>query len=272
MSEPPKILVFTRFSVYNYPSGIIRKHQKQIRSEADYLRVIYGRERLEEKFAAFEAHTVPSMKAQSLGATRWLVFTSPQLGAPYKRRLAAALKGVPGAEIVLVRDYAEMLERGDEAVAAVGPGQGNLVATVNLDDDDALHPNFLERVAARARPGPPHILTPRAGYMLYEDGRAARFSYPRGSCAATGLTFVGGNVLRLGNHAAIHTRPGHPPIDVLPYKNSFVRVRHRANLVEHRRAEKLFPFSFEKYLASDLKLPQAGTATRKRTKENASGH
>jgi hypothetical protein len=258
-SERTKILVFTRFSVYNYPSGVIRKHQKQIRSEADYLRVIYGAERLDEKFAAFEERTVPSMKAQSVPPTRWMVFTSPQLPSAYRRRLARALKGVPGAEVVMVRDHAQMLERSDEALKEAG----GATVTVTLDDDDALHPRFLETVAARARPG--HILSPRAGYMLHEDGRATRFSYPRDSCAATGLAFADGNVLRLGNHTAIHTRPGHPPIDFLPYKNVFVRVRHGANLAEHRRGNKLFPFSFENFLNSDLKKERAqGSATRKK--------
>ena len=104
--------------------------------------------------------------------------------------------------------------------------------------------------------------------MLYEDGRAARVSYPRGFCAATGLAFAGGNVLRLGNHAAIHTREGHPPIEILPHKNSFVRVRHRANLGKVRRGNKLFPFSFEKYLVSDLKLPQAGITRKKPRRED----
>ena len=269
------VYIFTRFSVYNYPSGIIRKHAKEIKNAEDYQRIIYGSPRLDAKFAAFERFTVPSVLAQERRADRWLIFTSPQLPAEYQARLRGALKGVSEAEIVMVHDYEEMLEAGDSLVKAAGTAAA-LPITVNLDDDDALHPKYLallEREGERAKE--PAVLSPQAGYMLYEDGRARRFSYPAGTCAASGLALVGGNVLRLGNHAAVHKRSAAgelPPIEFLQPRNLFVRVRHKGNLVdrnEERGALKLFPFSFSQYLDSELKTgsgSSSGNSSALRTK------
>lgn len=241
----PQVIVLTRFSVYNYPSPMIQMHQRWIKSESDYLDYIYGKERLESKFAAFEHFLLPSLQAQSRKPAAWYIFTSPHLPPEYQGKLQQLTRNVPYAKIVSVNHFSDVNTKASDLL----PLEGKFI-TVKLDDDDAFHPHYLYKLADAYAPHT--ILSPVSGYMASKfdfktrRGIASHYSYPKRVCAASGLAYAQGNVLTLGDHTKIHKH--HSNIQYIDEPKMFVRLIHDTNFSKPKHKGKPFRFSLASYL------------------------
>lgn len=121
-------LLVTRF---NLPS---RGPESLIRAQEGWL---------QNRIGLFERYTVPSVRSQTNQDFTWLVYLDPQSPGWLLDRLAPLVE-----EGVLVPRYREEVGWQDVAADAreITGAQGRLLITTNLDNDDALAVDFVERL------------------------------------------------------------------------------------------------------------------------------
>jgi hypothetical protein len=196
---PFTVLILTRFSIRDPSASCWRASADSLFSPA----------RLEAKMRCFERMTAPSVARQRLPAgttLRWLLFTSPDLPAPYMDRLRSAAARVRGAEVVPVASMAEFGERRRAEVASLRAEGQPPFATVRLDDDDALAETFVQRLAR-------HRLRAPGVVVSFPRGRRYTFSGPKHAVRiggvmdqkliALGLACVGADIYACGRHTRI---------------------------------------------------------------------
>ena len=124
---------------------------------------------LANRFDLFERHCLPSVRAQTASDFRWLVYFDPQTPEPFMSRARALLAGVPQATLVTIEAFDRELWM--PPILGAIPADAGRVITTRLDNDDALHREFLERVqAAAGAADAPRFLNLPAGFTL-RDGR-----------------------------------------------------------------------------------------------------
>jgi hypothetical protein len=253
-----QVIVTTPFSIYNYPSGMVKTHQPHIKNKDDYMNHMYSDDRLNTKFDAFEGVTVPSINGQTHKNYKWLVVHSPHLPELYMDRLRRIAQTTPNMKLVPVKTYASF----NSAISKRLPSSGFI--NVRLDDDDALHPDYFNLLASNYKPG--LIQTPVNGYKVSnynytkKCGKASVFKYPSSTCAASGLAIADNNVSKLGRHTNVHKK--HKNIKYLKQKGLFLRMMHDHNFGTARNFTKKFPISVHHYIKG----------TRKHTKKHTKKH
>ncbi|MBK1634199.1 glycosyltransferase [Rhodovulum adriaticum] len=105
----------------------------------------YSEAWMDHRMGLFERYCLPSVARQSCTGFRWLVFFDRDRTRPREAAVRALLDR-PGWAPVFVDSPSEMIE----SLRAQAPAQG-LFLTTRLDNDDALHPDFVADVQARAR-------------------------------------------------------------------------------------------------------------------------
>lgn len=128
-------VLVTRF---NLPS---EGAEKLIRAQDGWLR---------DRIELFERYTVPSVRSQSATAFHWIVYLdveSPQWLLDRLRPLAD-----DGLLTPLFRETVDWADLAADA-RTVTRARGDILLTTNLDNDDALATNFVERLQAAVRPG-----------------------------------------------------------------------------------------------------------------------
>lgn len=124
---------------------------------------------LQDRVELFERFTVPSVDAQSAaGRFRWLVFFDRESPRWLIDRLAPHVE-----RGIFTPIYGEQFSN-EEVVAyarSVTGGQGDILMTTNLDNDDGLAVDFVERLHRLARPGRQTALYLGNGIIL-DGGRA----------------------------------------------------------------------------------------------------
>jgi hypothetical protein len=206
---------------------------------------MYGDERMGPKLAAFEHVLLPSLEAQKRKPTAWYIFVSPHLPPQHQATLQRVIQGIPYAKLISVNHFTDINGKASELL----PEEGKFI-TVKLDDDDAFHPEYLQRLATAYAPHT--ILSPKHGYMLSKfqfskgTGIASHFSYPKRVCAASGLGYAQGNVLTLGDHTKIHKQ--HENIQYIDEPKLFIRLINESNFSKPKHKGPPFRFSLANYL------------------------
>ena len=249
-----QVIVSTPFSIYNYPSGFVAKHQPHIKNHDDYMNHMYSDDRLNTKFDAFEHVTVPSINGQTHKNYTWHVVHSPHLPEKYMDRLRRIAQTTPNMNLVPVDDFSQLIP----ALSGVLPS--SKFVSVRLDDDDALHPGYFSLLAKNYNPG--KILSPVNGYKVSnydftkKRGNASVFNYPIPKCAASGLAIADKNIHTLTPHSTLHLK--NKNIKYLKQKGLFLRMVHPKNFVTTKNHGKKFRISVKKYIKG----------TRKQTKKH----
>lgn len=104
---------------------------------------------LERRFGLFERYCLPSVAEQTNRSFRWLVFMDEDTPEAYKGRIRALAEKHDFLLPQFCRGFSgsEVLQRID-AIQASG---ADLRITSRLDNDDMLHPRYIERMQSRAR-------------------------------------------------------------------------------------------------------------------------
>jgi hypothetical protein len=134
VSSPSTVdhVLLTRF---NLPS---RGFESLVRAQEGWLR---------DRIVLFERYCLPSVKAQSNRNFRWIIYFDPESPAWLLERVRE-LSG-DGAFVPLFRaevSPSELLED----IRSVGAGDRKVLITTNLDNDDGLAVDFVERVQGAA--------------------------------------------------------------------------------------------------------------------------
>lgn len=129
-----------------------------------------GERWLRERVALFERYTVPSLRSQTRLPDCWLIYCDDGHGSPdWFREWAAGIKGLP-IEWLWVGDVTPATWTRTVG-ARVDPSR-DLLLTTRMDNDDALAPDFCERIRG-AVAGPGEFLNPTFG--LQWDGQHVYF-------------------------------------------------------------------------------------------------
>jgi N-acetylglucosaminyl-diphospho-decaprenol L-rhamnosyltransferase len=158
-------VVLTRF---NLPS---QGAESLIRAKDGWLR---------ERVDLFEQYTIPSVRAQTVTAFAWIVYLDPESPEWLTRRLAPHINGG-----LFVAHYRESVAWDEVVVDAreLTGGNGKVLVTTNLDNDDALATDFIERVQAEAARGWRGALYITTGLILYGDRVYLRQDHDNAFCS-----------------------------------------------------------------------------------------
>lgn len=152
MTSPTPHVFLTRF---NLPANRVEQ-------------AIFSPEWLDERMRLFEAYTVPSVRAQVLTGVSWVVYLDAQSTPQWLRVRMVELQGeLPLHPIYLDR----ALDR--EAIRAhvmkVSQRETGLVSTSNLDNDDGLATDFVQRLRESLPEEAPAALYLTRGLILSGD-------------------------------------------------------------------------------------------------------
>lgn len=118
---------------------------------------------LQRRVELFERYTIPSVAAQTVKNHHWIVYFDPESPRWLLDRLAphvAAKTYTP-----LFKEQVTWREVGPDVRQLTG-GRGTMLITTNLDNDDAIATDFVERIQGLAVPG-------RASALFLERGLIA---------------------------------------------------------------------------------------------------
>ena len=135
-----QILGICRFS---YPAvGGFQNQHDTIEARCDYL---YSPERLNMRFSAFETLTLPSIRSQSDPNFTFAILIGDNLPRHAKDRLYALTANVPQKKIV-ERPSGPYRQVAQEVVNSVRNWEAPICAQFRLDDDDAVHLDFISEL------------------------------------------------------------------------------------------------------------------------------
>jgi hypothetical protein len=262
-----KILVLTRFSVYNYPGGMTATYLPHVKTEQDFIDHLYSKERLTNKLNSFLNLTLPSIVSQSYKPYKWLIFYSKQLPNKYKKMLTEAISKYPYIELVLTERFDNVST--EDIIAPYVPNSPYI--TVRIDDDDAFAPNYFSLLRKNYKPNT--VYSPNNGYTVSDynfttqKGKAVPFKWI--TCAATGLAYSNGNVFALGDHSLLHKKPG---VNIVYLNNTglTIRIVNESNLSKATHSDGIAPidFSFKQFIQGKKKLTIRTRNSKKESRKN----
>jgi hypothetical protein len=108
----------------------------------------FAPEWLEERLRLFDDYPLASLRAQTRGDFRWLVFCDPSTDSACLDALRARSETVPGLEVVLAPSG--RFEDLDDLVRDAVDPEAEIVMTTRLDSDDAFHVDAMRILAEYA--------------------------------------------------------------------------------------------------------------------------
>lgn len=131
---------------------------------------------MEERLSLFERFCVPSVAGQRWQDFRWLIYVARETRKAHLSELARILRGVRQVEVTPMDSWSD-----DWAAASVYLlGKTPKVVTTRLDNDDALHQDFMRLVAERAAAEEPGTFIEFLSGYTYDlaSGRLNRYQFP----------------------------------------------------------------------------------------------
>lgn len=198
---------------------------------------------LQRRVDLFEAYTIPSVAAQTVRDVHWIVYFDPESPPWLLDRLAPHIAA--GAFKPIFREEASWREVGIDVPQLCG-ARGQLLITTNLDNDDALAADFVERIQRLARPGETLALFLERGLILRGERSYLRRDRDNAFCsvaepwsAEPATAWRDWHIL-LRRHMPAIAAGGAPAwLQVVHGENVSNRVRGR--LGDPRRHRRLFP-------------------------------
>lgn len=150
-TAPMDHVILTRFNLSTPgPESLVRAREGWLRERVDL----------------FERYTVPSILRQSVHDFRWIVYLDPESPRWLLERLTPHIES--GLFTPLYRESVIWGDAADD-VRALTRARGSLLLTTNLDNDDALAGDFVERLQRLARLHRHAALFLRSGLIVHGD-------------------------------------------------------------------------------------------------------
>lgn len=197
---------------------------------------------LQDRVELFERYTVPSVRAQSTNRFRWIVYFDPESPDWLIERLAPLV-----ADGVFAPLYRETVAWHDVATDAreITGGRRVMLLTTNLDNDDAIAIDFVERLQHMVRVGKREALYLGTGLILSGGTAFLRFDPENAFCSVAEPWDGAVTAWRdwhnlLHNHMTLRIERGRPAwLQVVHGRNVSNRVR--GHLVDPSEYRRLFP-------------------------------
>ncbi|AXE38684.1 glycosyltransferase [Acidipropionibacterium virtanenii] len=201
---------------------------------------------LQNRIELFERYTVPSVRSQTNQDFSWLVYLDPLSPQWLLDRLAPLVD-----EGLLVARYREEVGWQDVAADAgeVTGGRGGMLITTNLDNDDALAVDFVDRLREAALDGRRGAVYLADG-LIRVDGRLYRWRDPVNAFCSVIETWEAPQTawrdwhILLRRHMAVTSLEGPPGwLQIVHGRNVSNRIRGR--LADPASCRTLFPGSLD---------------------------
>lgn len=197
---------------------------------------------LQDRVALFERYTVPSVRTQSSAAFRWVVYFDPASPDWLTERLASLVSNA-----VFTPLYRETVTWRDVVTDAreITGGRAAILLTTNLDNDDAIAANFVERLQQMARPGKREALYLGEGLIFSGERAFLRFD-PENAFCSVAEPWDGAVTAWRDWHNLLHA---HMPVRIDRGQPAWLQVIHdrnvsnrvRGHLVDPTEYRQLFP-------------------------------
>lgn len=213
-TETPQVVVgLVRFSLLlrnaNYFPNL--KHL----SFDDRVKSIFGEERLKRRFDVFENICLPSLMNQTDQGFNIAILTSKFLPDWAMDRLEASVAGSKNIFVRPFRANANYMNLARRAVFELLDHQADIYTSFNLDDDDALAVDYVERLRPYlTTDNAGKALTFRNGYELRVSGDQLRLRRDRQPKASAGLAGINaGPIGKVADIISIFDYGGHRKVD-----------------------------------------------------------
>jgi Putative rhamnosyl transferase len=198
LRSPMTVYFVTRFSIYD-------PQFRGFRLTVDYEEKVYERrlfstKRLDQKFATFQAITLPSVVQQSCDHWKWLIYTSDRMPDACMNRLRNLVKDYANIQVIPVTDFTDFFEQHKAY------DFGNSFATVRLDDDDGLDRSFVEKLQQYSQNVGSVVSFTDGAFVRCTKGRMVVGETISERNSALGLAGIGLRIYLTGRHTDIHTR------------------------------------------------------------------
>lgn len=192
---------------------------------------------LRNRIELFETFTVPSMRLQSTRAFQWLVYLDPESPSWLTSRMALlSEEGLFHAAYREVVTWRDVVSDSRELF----PERGDLLLTTNLDNDDAVAVDFVERLQSLAKRRPGRALYLMNGLVLQDDSVYLRRDPSNAFCSVAESWDKPVTAWR-DWHTLLHT---HIPVAVEAGKPAWLQVVHGQNVSNRVQGGLVAPSEF----------------------------
>ncbi len=176
---------------------------------------IFDEARLKKRFEVFEAICLPSLVAQSDQAFNMILVTSKLLPAWAQMRLHDLVKDLPNIYVKPFRPKADIKRVFKRAAFEMLDPEAQIIATFQLDDDDALAQDYIAKLRAYLRTeNVDHVVTFRNGFELSLARDNMQLRFDDRAKASAGLASVHrGGVEDVNDITTIYQYGGHRKVD-----------------------------------------------------------
>ncbi|GAA4194867.1 hypothetical protein GCM10022219_18910 [Microbacterium oryzae] len=210
---------------------------------------------LRERIDLFERYTVPSVSRQTEKGFRWIVYLDPQSPSWLLERLAPHVEA--GLFTALYRESVSWQDVAVDARSLTG-ASGSILLTTNLDNDDAIADDFVERLQALARRHPRAALFLGRGIIAHGDEVYLRRDDENAFCSVAEPWDAPVTAWR-DWHTLLHD---HLPVVTDGGRPAWLQVVHGGNVSNRVRGVRVSPFAYRALfgdLLDELPAPPRGT-------------
>lgn len=190
-----KTFFITRFSIYDHSYHgykITRNNNNKT-----YQNLLFSKDRLDFKFKAFEIVSLPSVLKQTNPNWEWHIYYSNKLSEKYFNKLFSIIKNYKNIKIYSVKDFKDFFKKVNEF------NYGKYHATVRLDDDDGLSPNYVQLLNNYSEYNGKIISFPYGKEFSLKKNKIDIGINCRKPNIAIGLAAINGDIYACGDHSFI---------------------------------------------------------------------
>ena len=239
MSAPDHVLL-TRF---NLPS---KGHESFVRAQENWLT---------DRAGLFEKHCLPSVAAQTTRGFSWIIYFDPQSPAWLMDRIAGWER--TGLFRPVFREEVARADLLADLRAAVGDRQAERLLTTNLDNDDSIAADFVERLQATAPVGDRCAIYLANGLIRRGDSLYRHVDRHNAFCSVNELWDAPGTCWSEWHNLLAQ----HMPAVVLEGAPGWLQVVHGGNVSNRVRGRRVRPAVYRPAFPGLLDdLPDPGAA------------
>ncbi len=216
---------------------------------------------LEERIALFERYTVPSVRQQTRPGSAWIVYVDPASPAWLLERMEAFRE--QGVLTPVLRESVSPDELRADLRRVAGASAGDVLVTTNLDNDDGLARDFVERLlAADPGEGPTAVYLTRGLVLTTQGAVFARHDRYNAFCSVREPS-ASPVTCWADWHNELHRSM--PVVEVDGGSPAWLQIVHGANVSNRVRGRRTDPSAHRSrfgHLLDEVPRPTAGVLAR----------
>ncbi|GAA1953976.1 glycosyltransferase [Microbacterium deminutum] len=201
---------------------------------------------LRNRVELFERHTVPTMRAQTVRDFTWIIYFDPESPTWLRDRLRPLVE--EGLFTPIYRETATWEDVVTDSRDITGEIR-DLLLTTNLDNDDAVAVDFVERLQRLARAGNGRRAIYLANGLVCVDDRAYLRRDPANAFCSVSEPWDGAVTAWRDWHILLHK---HMPVVSIDGPPAWLQIVHGGNVSNRLRGRRVDPTMYQSLFAGQL--------------------